>query len=142
VAILGDSATLAPDVLVPSQWLDLRRSTESSPVHRLQFAVLEDGLRCAGVIGRRTYPPRKHHTPASSASARDRVRKAGIRQREAIVWMLTPDGDGPFSFAVLCDELQIDAGRLRALVAPTPADHRNGDHHDGGDHRHHRGAAR
>jgi len=136
MAILGDSATLAPDVLVPSQWRDLHRNHEAPPLQRLQFAVLEDGLRCAGVIGRRTYPPRKRVTPTSTASATDRLRKVGIQQRESIAWMLADDSAcGPFSFIALCDALGIDAARLRALV-----DHHDGDHphdHHSDHHEHH-----
>jgi len=134
VAILGDSAIFANVAFTPQQMADTRRSASLSPVHRLQFAVLEDGLRCAGVIGRRTYPPRKRVTPTSTASATDRLRKAGIKRVEAIRWMFADDADGPFSFAVLCDELQIDAARLRNLV-----EHRGGDHH-GGDHHGENGA--
>jgi len=120
VAILGDSAIFANDAITRSQWNELHRSTELSPTRRLQFAVLEDALKCAGVIARRTYPPRPHRTVTASASAANRVRKVGIRQAEAIRWMLADDADGPFSFGSVCSELGIDAGRLRGLVAPTP----------------------
>lgn len=92
-----------------------------------------DGLRCAGVIGRRGYPPRKHVTAASTTSAANRLRKVSIKRVEAIGWMLDPDGDGPFAFGVLCGELQIDAARLRDLVV-----HHDGQHHHDGDHHHHR----
>jgi len=102
-----------------------------SPVKRLMLAMLEDALRCAGVIPRRGYPPRLHRTAASTASAAARIRKVSVRRLEAIGWMLADDSDGPFSFEAVCDALGLDAGRLRALVAPTPADH-----HNGGDHRH------
>ena len=142
MSILGDSAIFANDAATPSQWADTRRSAMLSPTRRLMLATLEDGLLCAGVLGRRTYPPRKHHSATSHASARDRVRKSSIRQREAIAWMLTPDGDGPFAFGVLCAEFGIDAGRLRALVDHHDGDHHHPDRHGGvrnGDHRHYGG---
>jgi hypothetical protein len=66
----------------------------TGPLQRLQWAVLEDGMRLA-LNGR----------PGS------------LRQREALAWVWAPhEDDYPFAFLTLCAALSIDPGHLRRAV--------------------------
>jgi hypothetical protein len=122
MAILGDSAIFANDAFTSQQWTDLRRSTELSPVHRLMLAVLDDALRCAGLIPKQSNGVARPHR--NLVAARHASRKREAVRIAAVAWMLADDSAcGPFSFIALCDALGLDAGRLRALV-----DHPDGQH--------------
>jgi hypothetical protein len=57
---LGDESIFAPDTTTPSQWRDLRTNFEArSGLQRLQTAILDDALRCAGLLGQRGRVPRQ-----------------------------------------------------------------------------------
>jgi len=87
-----------PEMLTPHQWGDLHRSVERSPERRLLLAVLEDGLMCwMRVID---------EGPWAGKSRRYRL------CAEAEAWIFDDD-DGPFSFTMVCEHLELDAAYMR-----------------------------
>jgi hypothetical protein len=85
-----------PDTLMPSQYFDrLRRRTEYEGERRLLIAVLEDAV----------------DVYRKQVAARD-VR-AQEMFREAEEWIENPDQTWLFSFANICDVLDLDAEYLR-----------------------------
>lgn len=93
--VLG--SIFVPDVITPEQFYDMRRDDSAiAPVKRLMMAVLEDALRCF----------------QNNADA-----KSGQRKRlfvEAEQWLCGESGDGPFSFATVCETLGIEPNFLRS----------------------------
>ena len=80
---------IEPDILTPSQYADSHGARPESWVHRLMEAVLRETLR----------QYRNTH--------REEV-KIEIRN-----WMAAEDYEAVFSFATICDELNVDKARLR-----------------------------
>jgi hypothetical protein len=93
--VLG--SIVVPDVLTPEQYYDARRGDSAiAPVKRLMMAVLADALNCF---------------------QKNSDAKNGPRQRlffEAQQWIYGEQGDGPFSFATICETLGIEPGFLRS----------------------------
>jgi hypothetical protein len=88
---------VVPDVLTPGQYYDARRNgSATAPVKRLMMAVLEDALRCF-----------QNHSEAKS-----RPRKRLYNEAEQ--WLCGEEGDGPFSFATVCETLGIEPAFLRS----------------------------
>jgi len=85
-----------PDVVLPVQFHDLRRSNvQFDPIRRLMVAVLTNAVGCfQRYLG---------------AQGRSRARLF----EEAEEWLFRAGGDGLFSFENVCDALEIDMNRLR-----------------------------
>jgi hypothetical protein len=82
--------------VLPIQFYGSRRGTsEVEPLRHLMVAMLADAVRCFQTKFDRRQP--------------------GKRQEFAEVrsWIFFDEDDGPFSFRVVCDELQIDPEALR-----------------------------
>lgn len=90
-----------PDICMPSQWRAMQQGA-ALPEKRLMLAVLEDGVH--------TYLRLRH---VDSAYARRLVSDA----RE---WFAS-DATHPFSFAYICDALNIDPQKLRSGLDATTA---------------------
>ncbi len=116
--MIDDSPLLSPDMLLPSQFADLRRSAngKDAPIKSLLLAILEISLRDATGVrstkgrGRR----RKYKSTASQRehAAMKQSGRASALRRDARAWLFG-DGDGPFSFRTCCETLEIDCERLR-----------------------------
>ena len=121
-----------PDFLTPSQWCDLHRSVngDDAPIKRLMLALLEISLRDATGARRAKLPPQRRRTfvrpPSTRACERvERAKGARALRREAIDWIFDESADGlPFSFASVCDTLDIDVEALRERVRGRSADKR------------------
>lgn len=90
---------LRADALMPAQFYPARRgSAEIEPIMRLMGGILADAVRCF-----------QRNFDATSPSRRQEF-------REARNWIFNRKADGPFSFAEVCETLDIDPQRLRALI--------------------------
>lgn len=94
-AAAGMQDLLAPAVLLPSQFADMR-APEVPPVRRLLVAVLEDAVR--------TY----QRGLSLSGEYADRA----VRETEA--WFASDEIDSPFTFVAICAALDLDPDHLRA----------------------------
>src|ERR1700733_8239911 len=93
--VLG--SIFVPDVLTPEQYYDSRRDDSAmAPVKRLMMAVLEDALRCF----------------QNNSDAKSGPRKRLFNETEQ--WLCGEEGDGPFSFATVCETLGIEPSFLRS----------------------------
>jgi hypothetical protein len=86
------SQLLSPDVITPAQYYS---SPSPTPYHRLLLAVLEDAIRCF----------------QRNLSARRGPRR--LLFREVKEWLFDPNCTGFMSFAVVCENLGIEADLLR-----------------------------
>lgn len=95
------SVGFAPDFLVPAQFYDLtRRRSGLDGETRLVFAVLEDAVRCY----------------VKNAGAIHGLRRALFDEVQG--WFQARTAvPGPFSFAYVCDVLEVDPDYLRAHLA-------------------------
>jgi hypothetical protein len=93
----GSLAIAVPDVMIPGEYYASRRAASSlNPTKRLMLAVLLDGIR-------------------SFQAAAEGIRKSAQRRFEdAETWLFDENGDGPFSFDSICEELRIEPQYLRA----------------------------
>lgn len=95
-----DMAALDGDVLVRYEAV-YGRAELSPGIRRLLLAVLEEGIR----------------------TLRANARRSGARalrlRREALRWLLGRQPEGVFSFANICDALDLDARRLRGRILET-----------------------
>ncbi|MBI4516341.1 MAG: hypothetical protein HY699_11065 [Deltaproteobacteria bacterium] len=91
-----DSRLFQPDVLLPAQFFStLRRKAPQEPERRLVVAILEDAVDCF----------HKH------LFARDHKARQLFEDSEA--WILSDDRDWPFSFANICELLDLNPEYLR-----------------------------
>jgi hypothetical protein len=93
----GSLAKAVPDVMIRGEYYASRRAASSlNPTKRLMLAVLLDAIR-------------------SFQAAAEGVRKSAQRRFEdAETWLFDENGDGPFSFESICEELLIDPQYLRS----------------------------
>src|SRR4029077_8674730 len=75
-----------------------RRAEPAAGERRLLLAVLEDGIRTL-----------LKHADATRGRAR-------TLQREALAWLLSDAHTDVFTFASICEALEIDPGRLRGQI--------------------------
>lgn len=92
-----EPADLVPEIMLPSQFDDLRRRVPApTPEHRLMLAVLEDAV----------------HTYQVGCDAQ------GVRGRtlflETEAWFVSDDTPSPFSFVTICQAFGLDPDYLRA----------------------------
>jgi hypothetical protein len=93
--VLG--SIFVPDTITPGQYYDTRRDDSAiAPVKRLMMAVLEDAIRCFQNNSGVPNGPRKHLF------------------YEAAQWLFSEKGDGPFSFATICETIGIEPSFLRS----------------------------
>jgi hypothetical protein len=87
---------LAPETLLPSQFGDLLRNAAArSPEHHLMCAVLEDAIRIyVGMLNRSD-------------------RRGRRLFREIAEWFASDDATWPFSFIVICQQLDFEPDYLR-----------------------------
>jgi len=86
---------LRADALMPAQFYPARRgSAEIEPIMRLMGGILADAVRCF-----------QRNFDATSPSRRQEF-------REARSWIFNRKADGPFSFAEVCETLDIDPTAL------------------------------
>jgi hypothetical protein len=95
-----DMAALDGDVLVRYEAV-YGRAELSPGTRRLLLAVLEEGVRTL------------------RANAHRRGARALRLRREALRWLLGRQPAGVFSFANICDALDLDARRLRGRILQT-----------------------
>jgi hypothetical protein len=101
---------LRADALMPAQFYPARRGTASiEPIMRLMGGILADAVRSF-----------QRNFDATSPSRRQEF-------REARTWIFHRKADGPFSFAEVCEALDIDPQRLRALITRWEKNKRPGD---------------
>jgi hypothetical protein len=87
---------LVPEIMVPAQFDDLRRSAVATrPEHRLMLAVLEDAVHLYQIGGR--------------GDARTRRLYAETER-----WFASTDTSWPFSFVVICQVLGLDPEYVRS----------------------------
>jgi hypothetical protein len=92
----GGPIDLVPEIMVPAQFDDLRRSgVVTRPEHRLMLAVLEDAVHVYQIGG--------------SGGARTRRLYAETEQ-----WFASTDTSWPFSFVRICQVLGLDPDYVRA----------------------------
>lgn len=94
----GRFAHLEPELVMPSQYEDLRRSTVRAPELRLMVAVLGDAVRC--------YHQNLHQS-------RPRARRIFA---ETTAWFAAESHEEPFSFVSICAVLDIDPECFRAQI--------------------------
>jgi hypothetical protein len=93
-------SVFVPDLLTPTQFFDLkRRDSSDDPLKRLMMAVLRDAIRC-------------YQDGANSGSAIKRKKFIEVKE-----WLADECGNGPFSFAVVCEVLDLVPEYLRGGVA-------------------------
>ena len=101
---------LRADALMPAQFYPARRGSASvEPIMRLMGGILADAVRSF-----------QRNFDATSPSRRQEF-------REARTWIFHRNADGPFSFAEVCENLDIDPHRLRALILRWEKNKRPGD---------------
>jgi hypothetical protein len=85
----------APAVILPAQYYwALRHRTLLDGERKLMFAVLQNGLQCF----------------LRNMGAKSRVRRSLFF--EAWAWMKAKDGNGPFSFDLLCEEFGMQSSQV------------------------------
>ena len=93
-------SVFVPDLLTPGQYYDSnRRDSSDVPLKRLMMAVLQDAIRCL--------------QKGSHA-------KSGAKQRhlcEVQEWVFGENGEGPFAFQSVCENLEIAPQYLRRGLA-------------------------
>jgi hypothetical protein len=105
-----DELSFLADAVMPAQFYPARLGSASAePIMRLMSGILIDAVRSF----QRNFEA--HHL--------------GRRQefREARLWIFDDTGNGPFSFAEVCNTLGIDPGRLRDWIVRWEKDRRSGD---------------
>jgi hypothetical protein len=93
-------SVVVPDLITPTQYFDSRRRDHrDDPVRRLMMAVLQDAIRC-------------YRDGANSRSALKRKNFVEVNE-----WFCDDLGNGPFSFLVVCEILEIVPEYLRLGLA-------------------------
>jgi hypothetical protein len=88
---------LGPETILPGQFADLARGAAAIlPEHRLMLAVLEDAIRC--------------YQMTLNAGGR----RSWRRFRETEAWFASDDATWLFSFATICEALDLDPAYIRA----------------------------
>ncbi len=86
-----------PSILTPDQYYDERRDDSTlRPIKRLMLAILEDALRCL----------------QKNANAKYGTRRRTYREAEQ--WLCGDNGNGLFSFKIVCETLGIEPAYLRS----------------------------
>ena len=102
---------LAPEIVLPSQFDDLRRNGEGRPPeHRLMLAVLEDAVY-------------SYQQSCDSRTARDRRLAHETEQ-----WFESEETGSPFSFVTICQVFGLDPDYLRAGLRRWQARRESDDH--------------
>jgi hypothetical protein len=91
-----------PNIVLPSQRFSARH--QHSPEQRLMIAVLQDAISCVEQYRGVKWSPRVHRDF-------DEVRR----------WLLVEDTSWPFSFACICEALDLDASAVRRHLGVMPA---------------------
>jgi hypothetical protein len=89
---------LTNEIILPSQFWEVRDDMRFEPEKKLMVAVLEEAL--ATILGSGEAP----------SEARRQV------AQEAWHWFASDDRSGPFTFATICDVLGLDADRVREVI--------------------------
>jgi hypothetical protein len=93
-------SVFVPDLLTPTQYFDTkRRDSADDPLKRLMMAVLQDAIRC-------------YQDGQSSRSALKRKKFYEVKD-----WFFDDSSDGPFSFTVVCEALNLLPDYLRFGLA-------------------------
>lgn len=92
------SDLFAPSIVTPAQFFGDRRDEDLLPIKRLMLAVLEDAIRCL-------------QFPATAGGGVGRRLRA-----EAAQWMASDTRASVFSFAVICDTLEVEPQHMRAVM--------------------------
>jgi hypothetical protein len=83
-------SVVAPDLLTPTQFFDSkRRDSSDDPLKRLMMAVLQDAIRC-------------YQDGAKSGSSIKRKKFLEVKD-----WFFDEYSNGPFSFTVVCEALDL-----------------------------------
>jgi hypothetical protein len=93
-------SVFVPDLLTPTQYFDSkRRDSADDPLKRLMMAVLQDAIRC-------------YQDGEKSGSALKRKKFVEVKD-----WIFDECSRGPFSFAVVCEVLNLVPEYLRFGLA-------------------------
>jgi hypothetical protein len=93
-------SVFVPDLLTPTQYFDSkRRDSGDDPLKRLMMAVLQDAIRC-------------YQDGEKSRSALKRKKFVEVKD-----WIFDECSQGPFSFAVVCEVLDLVPEYLRLGLA-------------------------
>ncbi len=88
-----------PAIILPAQYYSaLRHRTGLDGERKLRFAVLEDGIECY----------------LKNMDAKSRPRRILFSQVRN--WMNADDGNGPFSFELLCQEFGMECSRVHNVL--------------------------
>jgi len=94
----GVQELIASEIVLPSQYWEEVIDPRSEPEKRLMVAVLEEAV--ATLL---------NHSRSSSDVDREIA-------AEARRWIASNDRSGPFTFATICDVLQLETGRVRQAI--------------------------
>jgi hypothetical protein len=89
---------LTNEIVLPSQFWEMRDDLRFEPEKKLMVAVLEEALA----------------TILSPSERRSEARRQ--IEQEAWRWFASDDRSGPFNFATICDVLGLDAERVRQVI--------------------------
>jgi hypothetical protein len=93
-------SVFVPDLLTPTQFFDSkRRDSSDDPLKRLMMAILQDAIRC-------------YQDGSNTGSAIKRKKYLEVKE-----WFADEFGNGPFSFAVVCEALGLVPEYLRFGLA-------------------------